>query len=115
MTPTQRSLALLTKQGYTARVTEHWNHYAKIRQDLFGFIDIVALHPEKTGVLGVQTTTADNVAKRITKAMAIEPCRLWLACGNQIEFHGWKKTNGRWESCATQLMYVDQRFFMWPL
>lgn len=115
MTPTQRSLALLKQQGYTTRVVEHWNAWAKIRQDLYGFIDIVALHPERKGILGIQTTTADNVSKRITKALALEPCRLWISCGNRIEFHGWKKTNNRWEVNVTELMFEQERFFLWPL
>ena len=42
--PTARSLELLRELGYTAKVVEHWNQYAKIRQDLFG-VDILALKP----------------------------------------------------------------------
>ncbi|WP_428851320.1 hypothetical protein [Imbroritus primus] len=41
--PTQRTLALLRKEGYTAEVTEHWNAFAGIRQDLFNVIDVLAL------------------------------------------------------------------------
>lgn len=116
MTPTQRSLALLTKTGYTARVTEHWNHYAKIRQDLFGFIDIVALHPERQGILGVQTTTADNMGKRVDKALGLDVCKLWLSCGNRIEFHGWKKTDGRWGLATRELIVgADGQVLIWSL
>lgn len=104
MTPTQRSIELLKVQGYTPRVVEHWNHYAKIRQDLFGFIDIVALHPDRQGLLGVQTTTADNMNKRVEKALQIDACKLWLACGNRVEFHGWKKVAGRWTLAACEFV-----------
>lgn len=89
--PTQRTLDLLRKLGYTPYVVEHYNAYAKIRRDLFGFIDIVAIHPQKRGVLGVQTTTGSNLAARITKAQALPAYKLWLDAGNALEFHGWRK------------------------
>lgn len=41
--PTQRTLAALRKLGYLAAVVEKWNHGAHIRQDLFGFIDVLAI------------------------------------------------------------------------
>lgn len=108
MTPTQRSLALLTKQGYTARVTEHWNHYAKIRQDLFGFIDIVALHPDAKGLLGIQTTSYANLQARVKKIFGTSVARLWLDCGNRIDVHGWDKRAGRWE-CAILTITKDDK------
>jgi hypothetical protein len=37
--PTQLSLKKLREEGYTVAVVEHWNSFARIRQDLFGFID----------------------------------------------------------------------------
>lgn len=82
---------LLRKQGYTVYVVEHYNAFAKVRRDLFGFIDIVAIHPAERGVLGIQTTTGSNLAARETKARALPVYKLWLECGNTIEFHGWRK------------------------
>ena len=41
--PTQLSLKKLREEGYTVAVVEHWNSFARIRQDLFGFIDLLAL------------------------------------------------------------------------
>lgn len=89
--PTQRSLALLREQGYTVCVVEHFNAFAKIRKDLFGFIDIVALHPQKRGLLGIQTTTGSNLSARKKKAEAIPAYKLWINAGNAIQFHGWRK------------------------
>ena len=40
MSPTARSLAHLRSLGYTARVVERWNPFAKIRQDLLGAAEI---------------------------------------------------------------------------
>lgn len=89
--PTQRSLNLLREQGYTCYISEHYNAFAKVRRDLFGWIDIVALHPDRKGVLGVQTTSGSNLSARIKKADALPAYHLWIACGNVAEFHGWRK------------------------
>lgn len=89
--PTQRSLELLRSQGFVPYVVESYNAFARIRKDLYGFIDIVALHPGRTGLLGVQTTTGTNLSARITKAEGLKEYGLWIACGNSVEFHGWRK------------------------
>lgn len=88
--PTQRSLKLLRDEGYTAQVVEKWNQFAHIRQDLFGFIDIVAI---KSGepVLGVQTTSAKNINAREIKARKSINLALWLNTGSNFELHGWSK------------------------
>lgn len=89
--PTQRSIQLLKEQGYVTYVAEHYNAFARVRRDLFGFIDIVALHPDKKGLLGVQTTSGANLSARIIKAESLPAFSLWLRCGNAVEFHGWRK------------------------
>lgn len=94
--PSQRSLALLKKQGYNlVAITEHWNPFAKIRQDLFGFIDIVAIGKGET--VGVQTTTYPNISARVKKIKASEHLEELLKSGWLIRVHGWKKgDNGKW-------------------
>ena len=89
--PTQRTLALLKKEGYTVTIGEKYNAFIKIRQDLFGWIDVVAIHPEKSGVLGVQTTSGSNLTARIKKATALDSFKVWVKAGNAVEFHGWRK------------------------
>lgn len=93
--PTQRSLAMMRETGYTICVVEHYNAFAKKRHDMFGFIDIAGLHPNCSGLLGVQTTTGSNLAARMKKAEALPAYHLWLACGNAVEFHGWRKLKNR--------------------
>jgi len=93
MTPMQRSLALLRKEGWTCGITEHWNPHAKRRFDLFGFIDIEAIRDDET--LAVQTTTGANVAARVAKIKALPEAAMWLAAGNRIEVHGWRKVGPR--------------------
>jgi hypothetical protein len=88
--PTQRSLAYLKKQGYLASVVERWNPYARVRVDLFGFIDIVAIDPHK-GFIAVQTTSTGNINARIKKILAIGEAYWWLKSGGRILVHGWSK------------------------
>lgn len=57
--PTQRTLAYLRGAGYPlVQGVERWNPHARIRQDLFGIIDVVAVGSD---VVGVQATGAINI------------------------------------------------------
>jgi hypothetical protein len=89
--PAQRSLALLREQGYSAQITEHWNPFAHIRQDLFGFLDIIGIKSGVTGVLGIQTTSTGNLSARVKKILAIPEAQIWLSSGGKILVHGWSK------------------------
>ena len=91
--PTQRTLARLRKLGATAAVVEHWNPHARIRQDLFGGIDVVALMGFFT--LGVQACTVGDQSKRIAKILAEPRVRSWLRAGNTLEVWGWGKHGAR--------------------
>lgn len=93
---TQRSLAWLRNLGYLPTVVEHYNPYARRKFDLYGFLDIVALHPQHKGLLGIQTTTSAHLQDRIKKADALAPYHLWIAAGNRVLFQGWKKLAGKW-------------------
>lgn len=93
--PTQRSLKHLRDQGYTCAITEHWNSFIKRRQDLFGFIDLVAIHKDHPGVMAIQTTSGSNVAARIEKILGVEESRTWLEAGNRLVVHGWAKRGAR--------------------
>jgi len=88
---TQRTLALLRERGYLPYVVETWNAYARVRKDLFGFIDIVALHPKEPGVLAVQSTVGSHLAERVKKAEALPAYHLWISQGNPVEFIAWRK------------------------
>ena len=97
--PTQRSLEFARRQGWLAGVVERWNPHARIRQDLFGFVDLVVVD-DQPGVLAVQATSGSNVASRLAKIRGLDtaaPAR-WLQAGNRIEVWGWRKAaNGRWQ------------------
>ena len=85
--PTQRSLAHLKACGYIAQVVERFNIYAKVRVDLFGFIDIVAVG--EAGIVGVQTTSTANMNARIQKILALPEAKIWIQSGGKVVVHGW--------------------------
>jgi hypothetical protein len=89
VTPTQRSLAKLRADGWTTAIVEHWNAHARIRQDLFGFIDILALRDGET--LAVQATSGSSVAARVAKIAASETAPIVRKAGWRIEVWGWRK------------------------
>ena len=97
MSPTQRSLKMLRADGYTCQVVEHFNHFARIRQDLFGGIDILAIRPGE--ILGVQTTDGSSVSKRLAKLRSEPKLAAWLNAGGKLVVHGWRKLErtGKWE------------------
>jgi hypothetical protein len=100
--PTQRTLARLKKENYDlVAITERWNPFAKIRQDLFGCIDILAIKDGDT--VAIQVTSYSNVSarvKKITESVALGPLRKanWT-----ILVEGWHKKDGRWVSRIVDL------------
>lgn len=94
--PTARSLARLRADGWLAEVVERWNPHARVRNDLFGFIDVLAIRGGE--VLGVQATSRDNVAARVAKIGDHANVGAVRKAGIRLEVHGWgKMASGRWE------------------
>lgn len=95
ISPTQRSLKNLRNQGYTVAITVKWNPHARIRQDLFGFVDLLAIRDGET--LAIQTTSAGNLSARRSKVVAHENLPIILSAGWQVIIHGWRKNSkGKW-------------------
>lgn len=93
--PTQRSLKMMRDQGYLCEVTERWNQWAKIRQDLFNFVDILCIKDGKT--VAVQTTSYSNMSARIKKIKELDTYPIVRSAGWEIVVHGWKKDKaGKW-------------------
>ena len=88
--PTELSLAYMRKQGCVAAVVEKWNPHSKTRLDLFGVIDILCLAPDGA-TIGVQATSRDNVAARITKIGDSEHIAALRRCNWTLLVHGWDK------------------------
>jgi hypothetical protein len=88
--PTQRSLAYLREQGYLVEIVEHWNPFARVRKDLWGWCDLLCLRGEE--ILAVQVT-ASGVSSRIKKIQESETV-LWVRKANiKIHIHGWRKSS----------------------
>lgn len=90
MSPTQRSLKYLKDEGWTVAITEKWNPHARIRQDLFGFIDLLAIRKGET--LAVQVTST-GVSSRIKKIMESDYLPKVRDAGWRIIVHGWRKNS----------------------
>lgn len=111
MSPTQRTLARLRHEGWTCAVVERWNPHANCRVDLFGFVDVVALHPDH-GILAVQATTASNQAARLRKAIGQPALLVWLQAGGRVAVWGWSKRGPRgqrklWDVSRKEITLAD--------
>src|SRR3990167_6595315 len=91
--PTQLSLKELRKRGYMASVVEKFNPWVKVRQDLFSFGDILAVHPERKEFLLIQATTGEggNVAERVRKVGGHKNAKVWVEAGGKVFVWGWAK------------------------
>lgn len=99
--PTARTLEWCRKQGYAAGVTERFNRFAKVRQDLFGIVDLIFLTGEL--IVGVQCTVTGSLSARKDKIFELHQLQAnndaihkWLSVnGASIELHGWAKRGER--------------------
>tara|TARA_R110000796_G_scaffold177608_1_gene294480 strand:+ start:204 stop:530 length:327 start_codon:yes stop_codon:yes gene_type:complete len=97
--PTQRTLKRLRESGEfpLVQIVERWNAFARVRQDLFGIIDLLAIDT-KGNTVGIQVTTTGNMnarVKKITESNAIPHLRNanWT-----ILVEGWAKVGNRWQN-----------------
>jgi hypothetical protein len=85
---------MLRADGWLVAVVERWNPYAKIRQDLFGFIDLIAIKGDAT--LAVQTTSGSNASARVKKIRETQAASVWLESPSRtIIVHGWRKVGAK--------------------
>ena len=87
----QRTLRHLRQLGYICGIVERFNQYAGkfgIRQDLFNFIDIIAL--SEGNIVAIQACTT-NFAEHDRKILENEIAPEWLRCGGEIQLWGWRK------------------------
>lgn len=86
ITPTSRTLDYLRARGYVAGETER--HQGRIKRDLFGCIDIHAVH-ERGEFLYVQVTDDTHRAHRVAKTTAKAEVRTLLKAGARVEIWTW--------------------------
>ena len=94
LSPTQLTLRQLRADGYTAQVVEHWNNFAKVRQDLFKIHDVLRVGNGET--IGIQCTSYSNMAVRVKKVNACEAIADIRSAGWKVLVHGWHKKKNRW-------------------
>jgi hypothetical protein len=92
---TKRTLDEMRKRGYLCAVVEKFNKFAGVTQDLYGFIDVLCCGDGE--IVGVQTTSSDNMAARIDKIANHENTAAVRKAGMRLLVHGWRKNaEGRW-------------------
>lgn len=84
---TQPALAELKKMGYTGDVTERWLGSNRTR-DFLGIFDIVAYG--RGHILGLQITSANNVASRIKKLKESPHLVGWIENGGRAQVWGFR-------------------------
>lgn len=93
--PLQRSKKLLEDEGYTIAIVERWNPWAKVRQDLFGIIDLLCIKEGQT--LGVQVTTLGHKQPHIDKMEAHPNLNKLLQAGWAVTLHSWRELKDGWK------------------
>jgi hypothetical protein len=89
----ERTLAWLRDHGYQPAKTEHFNHWAKVRQDLFGFIDVLAVKNDH--MIAIQCSDDEHHAAHRNKILA-NPVAPILAQHMDVEIWSWGlKLTGR--------------------
>ena len=93
--PTQLSLKKLRAEGYLVVITEKWNVFCKIRQDMWGWCDLLAI--KENEVLAVQTTSYTNISARVQKITNSDTLGMVRKSNIKVNVHGWRKVGSRWE------------------
>lgn len=78
---TSRNKKYFVDNGYICGYVEKWNPHVGehgIRQDLFGFADLLVFHPDRPGCILVQSTSGSNHASRVHKILANEKAKAWV-------------------------------------
>ncbi len=83
---------LLTSLGYIFDETSTGLSKGRIRRDLFGCIDTIAVGPDGY-VLAIQYTDASHLAHRTKKALDWDGLGRWLQ-RNRFEVWAWKEHDG---------------------
>ena len=103
--PTARSLDSLRKQGMTVATVERWNAFAKIRQDVYGWMDLLAM--DGKAIYGIQVTSDTNRSARREKILAEPRAKKWVESGGKILLHTWGKHGDRGKRKTWELHSED--------
>jgi hypothetical protein len=84
----------LHKRGMIAVVVEQWNSSRQLRQELFGFVDVLGIGAH--GTLAIQATIDSSLMAKVSKIADSEYIGAVCDAGWSVEVWGWKKINKRW-------------------
>jgi hypothetical protein len=92
---TQRSLKELRKRGWQCAIVEKWlpprgKMKFGIRQDLWGFADILACKPDTHSFALIQTFPMARWKDHAEKLAAIPELQVWKQTGGVVLMHGWR-------------------------
>lgn len=98
----QRTKQYLEDKGFHVWIVEHWNQWARIRQDAFGLLDLISIRHDCNGVWGVNSLQDNGeMQAHINRYMngydhpkkgRIGPnphLPVWLSAGNRFSLFGW--------------------------
>jgi len=96
MSPSARSMKHLRDEGWVVDIVERWiGGHIKVRKDLFGMFDLIAIKDK--AVIVIQVTSGSNVAARVKKINASEHIEAVRKTPLKPLVHGWRKNSkGRW-------------------
>ena len=83
-----RTLKRLRDDGWLCAVVEHLNPHVKIRQDLFGIVDILALKPGE-GTLAVQVCQGKDKIEHVYKVEMNPKLDTLVGAGWNVEIWAW--------------------------
>lgn len=85
----------LEEQGYLVENVEKFNFITKRKNDLWGFIDFLAIN--RDDVLAVQVTSKSNMSSRRKKITEHPNVGMVRMAGIRIELWGFYKEKNRWQ------------------
>jgi hypothetical protein len=86
--PTALTIDYLRAQGcQLVQKVETWNHWAKVKNDLFGCWDVLAIYDDQT--IAVQVTSRSNMSSRRQKIADAESTPHLRKAGWTLLIHGW--------------------------
>jgi hypothetical protein len=100
VSPTQRAMKECRSRGWIPWVVEKWNPHAKIKQDMYGCIDVIAITPDE--IIGLQITSGSNHASRRAKCLEEPRMKDWCAVAG-LEVWSYAKQGARGEKKAWTL------------
>jgi hypothetical protein len=85
----------LTDDGYLVENVEKYNTFSRKKNDLWGFIDFLAIRRDE--VLAIQVTSKSNMSARRKKMTEHENIGKVREAGIRIELWGFYKEKNRWK------------------